>query len=80
MLALGAGTVSAAIPNGNGTYYACLAKDTGGVRLINYPKVSTCPKGEKLIKLERQGTGGTTRADGACGTARADGSGGSIRV
>jgi hypothetical protein len=38
VLALGAGTVYAAIPNGSGTYYACLTKSSGAVRLINYPK------------------------------------------
>jgi hypothetical protein len=48
VLALGVGTVYAAIPNGSGTYYACLTKSSGVVRLINYPKVK-CPKGEKLI-------------------------------
>ena len=30
-------------PQGNGTYYACYVKTTGVVKLINYPKVSTCP-------------------------------------
>ncbi len=42
VLALGAGTVYAAIPNSNGKYYACYVKNTGAVRLINYPKVKTC--------------------------------------
>jgi hypothetical protein len=49
VLALGAGTVYAAIPNSDGKYYACYVKNTGAVRLINYPKVKTCPAGEKLI-------------------------------
>ena len=30
VLALGAGTVSAAIPNGSGTYYACLTTTPSG--------------------------------------------------
>jgi len=51
VLALGAGTVYAAIPNGTGTYHACYVKATGAVRLINYPKVKTC--GRVLILLEK---------------------------
>jgi hypothetical protein len=58
VLALGAGTVYAAIPNGNGKYYACYVKNTGVVKLINYPKVSTCPKGEQLISWNAKGPQG----------------------
>ena len=58
VLALGAGTVYAAIPNGDGKYYACYVKNTGAVKLINYPKVSTCPKGEKLINWNAKGPAG----------------------
>ena len=65
VLALGAGTVYAAIPNGNGKYYACYVKDTGVVKLINYPKVSTCPKGEKLINWNAKGPAGPQGAPGA---------------
>ena len=54
VLALGAGTVYAAIPNGSGTYYACLTKSSGVVRLINYPKVK-CATGERFIKWSQQG-------------------------
>ena len=58
VLALGAGTVYAAIPNSNGKYYACYVKNTGVVKLINYPKVSTCPQGEKLINWNAKGPQG----------------------
>ena len=73
VLALGVGTVYAAIPNGNGTYRACLAKDTGSVRLINFPKVSTCPKGEKLISWNAKGPAGAAGAQGAQGAPGAPG-------
>jgi hypothetical protein len=55
VLVLGAGTVYAAIPNSNGKYYACYVKNTGVVKLINYPKVSTCPAGERLINWSAKG-------------------------
>ena len=67
VLALGAGTVYAAIPNGDGTYYACRVSNTGVVKLINYPKVSTCPKGEKLINWNAKGPAGAQGAQGAQG-------------
>ena len=67
VLALGAGTVYAAIPNGNGKYYACYVKNTGVVRLINYPKVSTCPQGEKLISWNAKGPQGPVGATGPVG-------------
>src|SRR5512137_39712 len=89
VLALGAGTVFAAIPNGDGKYYACRVSNTGVVKLINYPKVSTCQAGEKLISWNAKGpqgpagpagpqgpTGdrGPTGADGPQGPAGASGS------
>jgi hypothetical protein len=58
VLAMGAGTVYAAIPNGNGKYYACYVKNTGVVKLINYPKVSICPQGQKLINWNAKGPAG----------------------
>ena len=64
ILALGVGTVYAAIPNGNGKYSACLVKATGAVRLINFPKVSTCPKGEKLITWNAKGPQGPAGPQG----------------
>jgi hypothetical protein len=67
VLALGAGTVYAAIPNSNGKYYACYVKDTGVVKLINYPKVRTCPKGEKLIDWNAKGPAGPQGPQGAQG-------------
>jgi len=89
VLALGAGTVYAAIPNGDGKYYACRVSNTGVVKLINYPKVSTCAQGEKLISWNAkgpqgpagpagpqgpQGDRGPTGADGPQGPAGASGS------
>ena len=73
ILALGVGTVFAAIPNGNGTYYACYVKDTGVVKLINYPKVSTCPKGERLTSWNAQGPVGPAGAQGPTGPVGAAG-------
>ena len=67
VLALGAGTVYAAIPNSNGKYYACYVKNTGAVRLINYPKVSTCKSGEKLINWNAQGPQGPVGPQGPAG-------------
>ena len=69
VLALGAGTVYAAIPNSNGKYYACYVKNTGVVKLINYPKVSTCPQGEKLINWNAKGPAGPQGAQGPQGPA-----------
>jgi hypothetical protein len=66
VLALGAGTVYAAIPNGSGTYYACLTKSSGDVRLINYPK-QKCVKGERFIKWSQQGPAGPAGPAGAVG-------------
>ena len=57
VLALGVGSVYAAIPNGNGTYYACRVTNTGSVRLINYPKVNSCPAGREAHQVERPGSG-----------------------
>jgi hypothetical protein len=67
VLALGAGTVYAAIPNGDGKYYACYVKNTGAVKLINYPKVKTCQAGEKLINWNAKGPAGPQGAQGAQG-------------
>ena len=67
VLAVGVGTVSAAIPNGTGKYSACLVKNTGTVKLINFPKVSTCPAGEKLISWNAKGPAGPQGAQGPQG-------------
>ena len=59
VLAAGLAPVSGAIPNpGDGRYHACFVKRTGAVKLINYPKVSTCPRGQKLIDWNRTGPQG----------------------
>jgi hypothetical protein len=65
VLALGAGAVYAAIPN-NGTYYACLTKSTGAIKLINYPKVK-CARGQTLIKWNQQGPAGPQGPQGPQG-------------
>jgi hypothetical protein len=67
ILAVGVGSAVAAIPNGNGKYSACLVKATGAVRLINFPKVSTCPQGEKLIVWNAKGPQGPAGPVGAQG-------------
>ncbi len=66
VLAIGVGSAIAAIPN-DGTYYACLTKSSGALKVINYPKVSTCPKGQKLIKWNQHGAQGPQGAQGAQG-------------
>jgi hypothetical protein len=83
ILAVGVGTVFGAIPNpGDGRFYACLVKRTGVVKLVNFPKVSTCPKGQRLIDWGRtgpqgpqgvQGSQGVQGAEGAAGPAGAQG-------
>jgi hypothetical protein len=67
VLALGAGTVYATIPDGNGKYFACYVKNTGAVKLINYPTVKTCPKGEKLILWNAKGPQGPAGPQGVQG-------------
>jgi len=69
VLAVGVGTAIAAIPNANGKYYACRVSNTGVVKLINYPKVSTCPQGEKLFSWNAQGPTGPTGLTGPAGPA-----------
>jgi hypothetical protein len=66
VLAVGVGSAIAAIPNGNGTYYACLTKSSGVVRLISYPKVK-CAKDERFIKWSQQGPAGPAGPAGAQG-------------
>jgi hypothetical protein len=68
ILALGVGTVYAAIPNPtNKKFYACFVKKTGEVRLINYPTVSTCQKGERLVSWNAKGPVGPQGATGPQG-------------
>jgi hypothetical protein len=80
VLALGVGTVYAAIPNGNGKYSACLDKATGAVRLINYPKVGTCPAGEKLINWNAKGPAGPQGVQGPKGDQGAQGAQGAAGI
>jgi hypothetical protein len=56
VVAVGIGSAIAVIPN-QGTYYACLTKATGAIKVINYPKVK-CAKGERLIRWSQQGPPG----------------------
>jgi hypothetical protein len=68
VLAVGVGSAFGAIPNpGDGKYYACRVKATGAVRLINFPKVSTCPAGERLISWNAKGPQGPAGTQGAQG-------------
>jgi hypothetical protein len=67
VLAVGVGSAIAAIPN-NGTYYACLTKSTGAIKVINYPRVK-CAKGQTLIKWSQQGPAGAVGAQGPQGPA-----------
>ena len=76
VLAVGAGTVYAAIPNGSGTYYACLTKSSGVVRLINYPKVK-CATSERFIKWSQQGPAGPAGVQGPKGDPGSAGASGS---
>jgi hypothetical protein len=67
VVAVGIGTAIAVIPN-QGTYYACLTKSTGAIKVINYPKVK-CAKGQKLLSWSQQGPAGPQGAQGAQGPA-----------
>jgi hypothetical protein len=68
LLTPGLGPVSGAIPNpADGKFYGCMVRATGVVKLINYPKVSTCPKGQRLIDWGRTGPQGPAGPQGAQG-------------
>jgi hypothetical protein len=68
ILATALSPVSGAIPNpGDGRFHACFVKKTGVVKVIDYPKVSTCPKGQKLIDWGRTGPQGPQGPQGAQG-------------
>ena len=73
--------VSGAIPDpGTGQFHACLVKSTGAVRVINYPKVSTCAKGRKLIAWNQIGPQGPQGAQGAQGAEGPSGPAGITRI
>jgi hypothetical protein len=62
---IGVTQVSGAIPNpGDGRFYSCFKKHTGAMRVINYPKVDGCPKGQKLIDWSRSGPQGAQGVQG----------------
>jgi hypothetical protein len=65
VVAVGVGSAIAVIPN-QGTYYACLTKSTGAIKVINYPKVK-CAKGTQLIKWSQQGPAGPQGGQGIQG-------------
>lgn len=67
VLAVGVGSAIAAIPNADGKFYACRVTKTGVVRVINYPKVSTCPPGQKLISWNAVGPQGAAGPQGPAG-------------
>lgn len=54
MLALGGSVVLGAIPSGGGTIYACYAKTTGALRVVNYPTVK-CASSEKMLSWTQIG-------------------------
>jgi hypothetical protein len=60
VFALGGSVVLAAIPGSGGTIYACYAKTTGAVRVVNYPTVH-CASSEKMLALASAGTTTSTR-------------------
>ena len=66
VLALGAGTVYAAIPNGSGSTTPASRQAPVSVRLINYPK-QKCTAGERLINWSQQGPAGPAGAQGPQG-------------
>jgi hypothetical protein len=71
---VGVTQVSGAIPNpSDAKFYACFKKKSGVVKVVNYPKVSTCPKGQKLIDWGRTGPQGPAGAQGAQGAPGAQG-------
>ena len=65
VVAVGIGSAIAVIPN-QGTYYACLTKSSGAVKVINYPKVQ-CATGTRLIKWNTKGPAGPQGSQGAQG-------------
>lgn len=50
LFALGGSFVVAAIPNTNGSIYACYAKTMGAMRVVDYPS-GRCTSSEKMIAL-----------------------------
>jgi hypothetical protein len=67
VVAVGIGSAIAVIPN-QGTYYACLTKSTGVVKVINHPKAK-CATGQKLIKWNAKGPAGPQGDQGPAGPA-----------
>jgi hypothetical protein len=77
LLAVGVGSALGAIPNpGDGKYYACFSKASGAMRVIDYPKVSKCPQGQKLIDWGRTGPQGPAGPGGGQGPGGPQGLGG----
>ena len=54
MFTLGGSVVMAAIPNSGGTIYACYAKTTGAMRVVDYPRVH-CASTERLLNWTQIG-------------------------
>ena len=68
VVAVGIGWAIAAIPH-NGTFFACLTKRTGAIRVINHPKVQ-CTTGGSSMECQRPG-----RTTGPTGSPRSRRSG-----
>ena len=70
VLTLVVGPTFSAIPNPtNKKFYGCMNKKTRVVKMLNYPKVKTCPKRHKLIKWNAKGNPGAAGVPGAAGPA-----------
>jgi hypothetical protein len=67
--ALGWGVARATVPSSNGTFYACAAKSSGALRVVDYPK-KKCSSSEKLLSWQRL----TSRGAWSATTAYAGGS------
>ncbi len=50
LLVIGGSIAVAAIPNGNGSVYACYSKTTGAMRVVDYP-AARCTSAERMVAL-----------------------------
>jgi hypothetical protein len=68
VLVFGVGSTIGAIPNpADGKIYACMVRRTGEVRVIDYPEVSRCRRGQTLISWGSTGPSGPTGPQGPAG-------------
>ena len=67
VLSLAVGAAESAVPNAqNKKFYACMNKRTRIIKMLNYPKVKSCPRRHKRISWNAKGN---PRAPGAPGPA-----------